>query len=329
MKKLLFGIFICFGVIFVMSHNANALNFNLDYNNYHLWSNLERVYFDLTYNGTVGCSNVQTCSPTNTNGGVIQVQSIQFRNRVNNIKRGDLIKVNIALLNRLNYTQQNVLGITNFDTNDSRLTVIGHNVIDQSEFSNTFGDSSSITTQFGIFKVYEVFIKVNEDLPTGYQFKLESSNTFIPLFQYYPSRLPNGDYGSLSITLYSYQIYEYVGSSQEEAAQKEMESAENIENQTPPSQSQTGDGAAATNLIGAFSGFVSALGGLSATNCNLTLNFPDFAGGSRVVNVCQNKDKAGNIISVFSSLTLIIFYVPLAIRLLTMIYNEIRSFTNG
>ena len=109
---------------------------------------------------------------------------------------------------------------------------------------------------------------------------------------------------------------------------KENEAIDNIDGQTAPS-SGSGENSTTTNLIGVFSSFVTALGGLSATDCNLTLDFPSYAGGTRVVNVCQNKDKAGNLISVFSSLTLIVFYVPLAIKLLTMIYNEIRSFTNG
>lgn len=113
--------------------------------------------------------------------------------------------------------------------------------------------------------------------------------------------------------------------------QKEQEAVDNIEDQTPSDISSSGntENQASTNLIGAFSNFVSALTNIQTGNCNITLAFPQYAGGSRVVNICQNKDKAGNLISVFSSLTLIVFYIPLAIRLLTMIYNEIRSYTNG
>ena len=114
----------------------------------------------------------------------------------------------------------------------------------------------------------------------------------------------------------------------DEQFDKENAAVDNIGNQQPPS-SGSGENSTTTNLIGVLSSFVSALSGLSATDCNLTLDFPSYAGGTRVVNICQNKDKAGNLISVFSSLTLIVFYVPLAIKLLTMIYNEIRSFTNG
>lgn len=84
-----------------------------------------------------------------------------------------------------------------------------------------------------------------------------------------------------------------------------------------------------SNLIGVLQNFLSAITNFSGTNCNISLAFPSYAGGNMNVNVCQNKDKAGNIIGVFTSLTLIVFYLPLALKLLSMIYNEIRSFTNG
>lgn len=84
-----------------------------------------------------------------------------------------------------------------------------------------------------------------------------------------------------------------------------------------------------SNLIGVLQNFLSAITNFSGTDCNITLAFPNYAGGNMSVNVCQNKDKAGNIIGVFTSLTLIVFYLPLALKLLSMIYNEIRSFTNG
>ena len=86
---------------------------------------------------------------------------------------------------------------------------------------------------------------------------------------------------------------------------------------------------ATTNLIGVLSGFISAFRNVNATNCNLTLEFPDYAGGSRVVNICSGKEKAPRIVEIGSSLLLIGVFVPLAYILIRMIYNEIRSWTNG
>lgn len=84
-----------------------------------------------------------------------------------------------------------------------------------------------------------------------------------------------------------------------------------------------------TSLINVISGFISAFSGITAGNCNLTLEFPDYAGGTRVVNICSGKDKAPRIVEIGSSMLLICVFVPLAYIVIRMIYNEIRSWTNG
>lgn len=116
--------------------------------------------------------------------------------------------------------------------------------------------------------------------------------------------------------------------SQEAQNAKEEQATENIENQSP-SDMQVGSDSSAQSLIGTLSSFLSYITNLQATNCNVSLPFPSYAGGTQTFNVCQGKDKAGNIVSIFSSLTLFVFYLPVAFKLLGIIYSEIRSFTNG
>lgn len=115
----------------------------------------------------------------------------------------------------------------------------------------------------------------------------------------------------------------------EDQNQQEQEAVEDASDAAETAANDNSSNAATTNLIGVISNFISAITNFSGSDCNITLAFPSYAGGSMNVNVCQNKDKAGNIISVFTSLSLIVFYLPLAFKLLSMIYNEIRSFTNG
>ena len=112
---------------------------------------------------------------------------------------------------------------------------------------------------------------------------------------------------------------------------KEEEAVDNISDQTPEDISSSGstENSETSSIIGVFSSFLSSLTNVQATTCIITLPFPSFAGGSWTWNICQNRDKAGNIMALFGSATLILFYVPVAWRLLAMIYNEIRSFTNG
>lgn len=84
-----------------------------------------------------------------------------------------------------------------------------------------------------------------------------------------------------------------------------------------------------TSLINVITGFISAFSGINASNCNLTLEFPDYAGGTRIVDICSGKEKAPRIVEIGSSLLLICVFVPLAYVVIRMIYNEIRSWTNG
>lgn len=83
------------------------------------------------------------------------------------------------------------------------------------------------------------------------------------------------------------------------------------------------------SLISVISGFISAFSSINPTNCDMNLELPDFAGGSRLVNICSGKENAPQIIEIGSSLLLICVFVPLAFVVIKMIYSEIRSWTNG
>ena len=143
-------------------------------------------------------------------------------------------------------------------------------------------------------------------------------------YEYTTSNDPNAAYQSTIIN----QNNTMINNQQQiiEHNNKEEAASSNIQNQTAPNGTSNQQ---STNLIGVLSNFVGAISNLSATNCNVILPFPNFLGGSMQVNICQNKDKAGDLISIIGSLIMIGFYLPLAIVLLRMIYNEIRSFTNG
>lgn len=338
MKKLLFGIFICFASILLMSQNVGAIDFSVDLDSYSIGLHQERQNIDLRLQSdNTFCVSVSECRVYRS---TYASRVVQFRTaNTYSLKDDDIIvwRVFIGAQSQYgDYTSVFPFIQRNFTTNQDYLVYLGNNsqVVDPNMLYSTYAltpNSSeeyftNVISNYKYLSIVDYYFRVLKD--DNYYIGFDSTN-----YQSYAADIFDIGAYSTSDAVYfkslSITEYKYNKSAEEEAAEKDLESTENIENQTPPSSSETGDGAQATNLINAFSGFVSALGGLSATNCNLTLNFPDFAGGSRVVNVCQNKDKAGNIISVFSSLTLIVFYVPLAIRLLTMIYNEIRSFTNG
>ena len=162
---------------------------------------------------------------------------------------------------------------------------------------------------------------------------ISSINLSRPYFTVYNSFDTQDAYPiDVELTLFfsTIQFYSEDESAEDKAAQKELESTTNIENQT--SQNTTGgtsENQQTTNLIGVFSGFLTELQSFSATDCNLDLPFPSFIGGTQTVNICQGKDVLGNFITVVGTLAMLTFYIPLCFVLLKMIYNEIRSFTNG
>ena len=109
---------------------------------------------------------------------------------------------------------------------------------------------------------------------------------------------------------------------------KENAAVDNIGNQQPPA-SGSGENSTTSSLLDTLGSFLNAITNLSATNCEVVLAFPAFAGGSQTVNICQNKEYTGNIVSIAGSIILVMFYLPVAFMLVNKIYSEIRSFTNG
>lgn len=108
----------------------------------------------------------------------------------------------------------------------------------------------------------------------------------------------------------------------------EQNASDDISGQTP-SDIPNSTSSQTTSIIGVISGFISSLSSYHATSCSLTLPFPNYAGGSTTVDPCSGKEIAPTIVQIASSLLLICTFIPLAFVVLRMIYNEIRSWTNG
>lgn len=148
--------------------------------------------------------------------------------------------------------------------------------------------------------------------------------------------------GTISYDGFAYNLYASSSDSSSQIADKidnlndtisdhyteEHQAYDNISNQKS-SDISNAENQQTTNLIGVLSSFLTQLSGFSATNCQLSLPFPQFIGGTQTVDICQGKDVLGNFITIIGTLAMVAFYIPLAIVLLRMIFNEIRSFTNG
>ena len=130
----------------------------------------------------------------------------------------------------------------------------------------------------------------------------------------------NGDPNTAILEGISYVLY-----LQQE---QEQEAYDNISSQSP-SDIPDSTNSQTTSIIGVISNFISSLSTIQTGSCELILPFPNFAGGSQVVNPCSGKEKAPSIVQIGSSMLLIGTFIPLAFIVLKMIYNEIRSWTNG
>lgn len=183
--------------------------------------------------------------------------------------------------------------------------------------------------EFYQYFVYHIEIYYpNDELTTITQINFQSQTQITTMWQ-------NSQYFSsqVYVTLGFSPLQSYTESLtlEEEQAQKELESTSNIENQTPENTGgSSSENQQTTSIIGTISSFVSAFSNITPSqNCEMDLPFPDFVGGDQRVNICQGKDKAPAIITIASSLLLIVTFVPIAFIVLSMIYREIRSFTNG
>ena len=345
MKKVILGIFICFGGILLMSHNSFAWGpmpgFDTTATSWNA-SGVYGYYINVNYGRNVSWSGYPPVELiTGSKTTIKRLYGVQTAHNMSITDQKKYHNIRVGLVLSSSSPQDDILA--------DRMPV----VVQLTYANNTY---ETITTGCGAAYTESTpayleasceFTLDDYKVPTRWSLTIGRTGQFT-----YGTDEPIITSGMVCAvssvscaTISVHQTYEqWTGSNDDTAAiiggldeindsindfHDDMSDAvDNISNQSP-SDIGNSENQATTNLIGLFQSFITAITGVNMGNCNLTLDFPNYAGGSRVVNVCQNKDKAGNMISIFSSLTLIVFYIPLALKLLSMIYNEIRSFTNG
>ena len=324
-------VFIPFLIILLMSHNTFALTLT------------ENVKLQSVYSTglTVIGPNISYTNVTSASGGTTGAGIETFRLHFNNAScvPGDIYQVNVNFFN----TNQN-------DSLDAWASSLYGGDNDFSFIETEYQQMDAGTGQISFtlactstFNNSNKYLTLNS--ATGSAIWLYPQE-WITTFYVARYKVLNTDVDAHEIAENAYEINQKIDeiidalNHNSDALDTVNESIENINNDVEDATQDASDAAedaandnssnaASTNLVGVLSSFLQAITNFSATDCNIVLNFPSYAGGTMTFNVCQYKDKAGNLISVFTSLTLIVFYLPLAIKLLSMIYNEIRSFTNG
>lgn len=325
-------LFICFFAVFLMSHNASALDFSVDVD---LVSNSSSQIYPIAWNcGATVCNGFQnawTGFLTSTDGGLLN-----YRHSIPNrqYSYGDII--------RLSYNVTSTRDTSANHTSFAGLKYAGNNPVsvlytDVSQLNDSGGVVYVYLWVYGTFTDSDLLLTSVDGGFTWYLYTGSSGTAeSLKILDTQVFRLKSGatDYsGALntinnninSINSGLNNVKDAIDNQNEEEKQETQDASDDAAAEV----GEVADNAATSNLIGIISNFISAISDFQGGNCDLSLAFPSYAGGTLNVNVCQNKDKAGNLIEVFTSLTLIVFYLPLALKLLSMIYNEIRSFTNG
>lgn len=308
------GIVAVFSSFLLMSHNVSAVSTVLNMNEYDVVGQQGQLPVNCEFYGVpTSQSNVTECTArANTTSAAPTLAFLRKMSSVSKwtVKTGDIIEFDLNVFTPVSsYAPYRVHlyflgGSADFTAMEYKQTV------DNNHYTSTTMDTVMYQS------VYHVTYRARHD--GDVYIGLTSSQHWFEWM--------SGNDTYMTFAIYNVMHYRYSGSQvnkeQEEATQNAVDDSESAAEDNS-SSTQT------TNLIGAFQSFVTALTSLNSTNCNVTLPFPSALGGSMQVNICQNKDYAGNIVSVFGSLTLIVFYIPFSLKILSMIYNEIRSFTNG
>lgn len=304
---------------FLMSHNASAVTTTLNMNEYDVINQEGNLSVNCEfYQTSQNVTNVKECSgwPV-TNGGLAFLRKMESVEQFA-VKEGDIVEFDVNVFTPFPTNDSNFLpgwvthlyflgGSADFTAMEYRQTV-----------DNSFvqGDAATSFPYVAYQSTYHVIYRARRD--AAVRIGLTSSQHW---FEWYGMQN-----AKLTFAIYNVMHYRYAGTN------VNKEQAEATQNAADESESEAQDNSSSTqtsNLIGVLSQFTTALTALQPTNCNVTLAWPSALGGNMQVNLCQNKNYAGNIISVFGSLTLIVFYIPFSLKILSMIYNEIRSFTNG
>lgn len=269
-----------------------------------------------------------------------QNQNTQDIIKSNQICYENLLNVTVtsfANSNGLSLTLNSDKSITLNGTNNSsstRYIRIGQDFTLPAGTYTLSNGNSRVATTYAIFYDDNHNFGTDSSYSNNYTSTFNSSVTIRPYlrvasgvsfnnFTIYP-QINKGD-KALSFIPYGQEVCKNIN---QDYYDEQRQADNNISNQSS-SDINGAENQATTNLIGVLSSFFTQLQSFQATNCNLSLPFPQFIGGTQVVNICQGKDVLGNFITVIGTLAMVTFYIPLAWVLLKMIYNEIRSFTNG
>lgn len=319
MRKILFGIFISFGVFFLMSHNASAASFSYNLNDYDWITsvNLGTQYCAYSYNNFGSSPSICILNSNRTKMyGLISYDLPH--------EKGDLAEFFIGINDNVsgNAIQGNAgLFMDNFGAIDNNYKIINIEKVVAEEYIQQGYDSSSycanstgVCQQYNTFNDFSDFLKLYSQIyrvsiiyttsgssPVG----LKALNSNTPIAYCSLANGSNSSGAQCQVRLFGFTQWGYVGSS---VNKEQKEEANQAISDSESSSEENSSNAKTTNLIGALSGIFTTISSTSATNCNITGDLGSINMGA--LNLCQGKEHFNSLIEFigFTSLFVVVFW---------------------
>lgn len=337
MKKILGYIFICISAIFLMSHNTYAEVLSIGVSP--KWTNWGASWS--YYATSAGSSSNFSWFSSSANtyvaeaNGTSRVKQIRFNlpNGITLISGDYIVAEMVYNLEAANNSNDMIFGAMKSNTSNIGLIDVsvsrGSNAMGTIKFTFKVEDTIRVTntttyvqiaTARGSVDQYNIFW-FNE--AAGY---LQGS-----VVNFYGTKnstdytggindLKNGVTNLNNKLNQTNEKLDDIAENQEERAQKEDEAIGNIEDQTPSDIGNTSD-SKTDSLLGTFGSFVTAIGSINPSNCNLDFDTGYIDFGTQ--NLCsQNVPTA---FTVISSIIVLCFTIPFVVHIIRRILALIRE----
>lgn len=335
-SKLVIGIFISICAIFVMSHNASAIDFVLDLDNYTLSRNDERRILDLAWNGNTSCINVNYCEVFDS----VNVSRVNLlKNGVNASYNDNSIVIwRVLVGSQLHDGYSNAISLfnqKNFTTNNDNLIFLGYNqkTVDRETVYTTFSVApdntyvGNVVSSYHNFTIYEYYFKVLQ----GGQYKIgfESTGSSITSDIFDLTAYNNSKIMFMNLSVQAWSPVE-----SKENKEVEEKTQEAVEQSAESGESSQGSVEGSTqNLMSAGASIISALSNAPATDCNINMTTSGsssaFTGAIGSVNLCSGVPSGvltmvqGIVALVFTPIVLYYTY-----SIITTIYKQFKEYNS-
>ena len=318
MAKLVKHILIPVFFVFVMSHNAFAVDTIIDISNYDVISNAVTLNVNCKFNtGALDKTNVGVCGglPSDPSqlpsGGFIVMQRF-YSNNSYTFKNGDIIEFDLLVFtdtpgaNNSQFSMQNA-NIINYPFRVLSIKDVNtHAMSDLDKYTNgTYFDT------YNLYKVYHYeLIYVG---PDNGSYQLGWNSGYATLFQYF---------GTFNFRMVNYIQYRPGAQSQINKEQQEAAEDAAADSQTSGSSSQNDATSATSSLISVITSGIGAITSASASNCVINADMGNFDMGS--IDLCANP--VPTFMQVIGSIIAALVVLPLVIVLFNRFIAIIGSF---